>query len=117
MAGSRTTAGWEQLCGEHSIPFAPVLELEDAEDDPYITDGGVLSTQQHPTEGGYRSIGFPVRLSATPGGLRTHCPTLGQDSAELLRELGRSDDQIAAMAASGTAVLSGPATETQEVPA
>ena len=60
---------------------------------------------EHPTEGTYRSIGFPVRLSDTPGGMRTPTPRLGQDTAAVLRELGRDDDTIDAMGASGAAVL------------
>ena len=69
--------------------------------------GGLLDVAEHPTEGAYRSVGFPVRLSETPGGLRTPCPVLGQDTAAVLRELGRTDDEIAAMAAAGTAVVTG----------
>ncbi len=97
IAPTRTTDEWAALCEKHSIPFAPVLELETAHEDPYVTDGGLLATEEHPTEGTYRSIGFPVRLSETPGGMRTPTPRQGQDTANVLRELGRSDEQIAEM--------------------
>lgn len=97
IAPTRTTDAWTALCAEHSIPFAPVLDLETAHEDPYVVDGGLLTTAEHPSEGTYRSIGFPVRLSDTPGGLRTPTPRQGQDTADVLRELGRTDEQIAEM--------------------
>ncbi|GAA4846892.1 CoA transferase [Actinomycetospora corticicola] len=97
IAPTRTTDAWATLCAEHSIPFAPVLDLETAHEDPYVVDGGLLTKQQHPTEGTYRSIGFPVRFSATPAGMRTPTPRQGDDTAEVLRELGRSEEQIEAM--------------------
>jgi crotonobetainyl-CoA:carnitine CoA-transferase CaiB-like acyl-CoA transferase len=88
IANERTTAEWEKLCAEHSIPFAPVLALEDAEHDPYFTESGLLRVAEHPTEGSYRQIGSPVRFSATPATIRTHCPTLGEHTGEILGELG-----------------------------
>lgn len=101
LAPQRTTAEWADLCARHSIPFAPVLAVDDAETDPYVTSGGLLTESEHPTEGRYRTIGFPVRFTATPGGMRTHAPALGADGADVLRELGRTDDEIAALVADG----------------
>jgi crotonobetainyl-CoA:carnitine CoA-transferase CaiB-like acyl-CoA transferase len=101
LAPRRTTDEWAQLCAQYSVPFAPVLAVDDAETDPYLTDGGLLTEAEHPTEGRYRSIGFPVRFTATPGGMRTPAPALGADGADVLRELGRTDDEIAALVADG----------------
>lgn len=110
LAPERTTDEWARLCAEHSIPFAPVLAIDEAERDPYVTEGGVLTESEHPTEGRYRSIGFPVQLSGTPGGMRSPCPSLGQDSIALLRELGRSPEQIDALVEAGTVVSGSEAT-------
>jgi formyl-CoA transferase len=41
--------------------------------------------------------GFVPKLSLTPGGHRRNAPALGQDSDEVLRELGVTDAQIQAM--------------------
>lgn len=87
MAGTRTTAEWEALCAEHSIPMGPVLDLADAPDDPYVVEGGVLETVEHPTEGRYRSIGIPVRFSGTPGSVRRHAPNIGEHTDEVPAEL------------------------------
>jgi crotonobetainyl-CoA:carnitine CoA-transferase CaiB-like acyl-CoA transferase len=48
----------------------------------------MLTLAEHPTEGTYRQVGFPVRFSETPATVREHCPTLGQHTDEVLSELG-----------------------------
>jgi crotonobetainyl-CoA:carnitine CoA-transferase CaiB-like acyl-CoA transferase len=95
IAVERTTEEWARVCAEHSIPFAPVLALEDAETDPYFTEGGVLELAEHPTEGTYRRIGSPLHFSETPTAVRRECPTLGEDTVAVLEELGWSPERIA----------------------
>jgi crotonobetainyl-CoA:carnitine CoA-transferase CaiB-like acyl-CoA transferase len=98
FARERSTDEWARICAEHSIPFAPVLELEQAEREPYFTEHGLISIARHPTEGDYRVVGMPVRFSATPAAVREHAPTLGQHNGEVLGELGYAEDEIAALA-------------------
>ncbi|WP_326837277.1 CoA transferase [Amycolatopsis rhabdoformis] len=86
-APALTTAEWAEVCAKHSIPFAPVLELDRAHEDPYVQDGHLLDTVEHPTEGTIRTVGIPVRFSATPGSIRRPAPVAGQDTAEVLAEL------------------------------
>jgi crotonobetainyl-CoA:carnitine CoA-transferase CaiB-like acyl-CoA transferase len=95
IAVHRTTEEWARVCAEHSIPFAPVLALEDAETDPYFAEGGVLTPAEHPTEGTYRRIGSPLHFSATPTAVRRECPTLGEHTVDVLKELGWSPERIA----------------------
>ncbi|QUQ66837.1 CaiB/BaiF CoA transferase family protein [Kutzneria sp. CA-103260] len=100
-AGERTTAEWEATCARLSIPFAPVLDLDDVTEDPYVNEVGLLETAEHPTEGTYRVIGSPVRFSATPASVRRHAPRLGQDNDEVLGELGYSADELRELAEAG----------------
>ncbi|MFB9431602.1 CaiB/BaiF CoA transferase family protein [Streptoalloteichus tenebrarius] len=92
-----TTAEWEAFCSEHSIPFAPVMDLDHAGEHAYWAKGGMLDVQQHPREGGYRVIGNPVRFSGETGGVRRHCPELGEDTESVLSEIGYSPERIAAV--------------------
>jgi crotonobetainyl-CoA:carnitine CoA-transferase CaiB-like acyl-CoA transferase len=42
-----------------------------------------------------RTMGFPLRLAATPARLRRHAPALGADTRAVLRELGYPSREIA----------------------
>ncbi|WP_326825397.1 CaiB/BaiF CoA transferase family protein [Streptosporangium sp. NBC_01756] len=93
----RTTAEWEVFCSEHSIPFAPVMNLDHAGEHDYWSEGHMLDVQRHPHEGLYRVIGNPVRLSDGSGGVRRHCPELGEDTDSVLSEIGYTPEQLAAL--------------------
>ena len=67
--------------------MAPVLELDRAAEDPYVRGGRLLDVVDHPSEGAIRSIGIPVRFSATPGSVRRPAPLPGQHTDEVFREL------------------------------
>ncbi|WAU83211.1 CoA transferase [Streptomyces sp. Qhu-G9] len=86
-APALTTAEWTEVCTKHSIPMAPVLELDRAHEDEYVRDGHLLDTVEHPTEGAIRTVGIPVRFSATPGSIRRLAPVPGQDTVDVLAEL------------------------------
>ncbi|MEU3711213.1 CaiB/BaiF CoA transferase family protein [Streptomyces catenulae] len=83
-----TSAEWQEFCDAAGIPAAPVLSLEEAATSAYAVEGGLLRDAEHPTEGGYRLIGQPVRFGATPAGLHRHCPHLGEHTDEVLAEIG-----------------------------
>lgn len=87
VAPAHTNAEWELICAEHSVPFAPVLDIADATTDPYVQEGHLLDVGTHPTEGDYRVVAHPVRYSATPVELRRHAPALGEHTAEVLAEV------------------------------
>lgn len=86
-ASALTTAEWNEVCSKHSIPMAPVLELDHAHEDEYVREGHLLDTVEHPTEGAIRTVGIPVHFSATPGSIRRLAPVAGQDTADVLAEL------------------------------
>ncbi|AIJ26268.1 CaiB/BaiF CoA transferase family protein [Amycolatopsis methanolica] len=86
-APALTTAEWAEVCAKHSIPMAPVLELDRADEDPYVRDGGLIRLVEHPTEGPVRTAGIPVRFSATPAEIRRLPSVPGADTEEVLREV------------------------------
>ena len=49
------------------------------------------------SDGEERTLGIPVKMSETPGAIRRPAPQLGEHTAEVLREAGFSDEEIAAL--------------------
>jgi crotonobetainyl-CoA:carnitine CoA-transferase CaiB-like acyl-CoA transferase len=58
---------------------------------------GLFGEAEHPSEGRYRTVRSPVRLSATPFRIRRHAPRLGEHTAEVLAQAGLSEAEIQAV--------------------
>jgi formyl-CoA transferase len=52
-------------------------------------------------KGDYRGVGTPIKLSRTPGGLRSNPPRFAEHSVDVLKERGYRDEDIAALRKSG----------------
>jgi crotonobetainyl-CoA:carnitine CoA-transferase CaiB-like acyl-CoA transferase len=88
-----------------SIPVAPVLQINQAIDDPHVKARGIIAEIDHATAGKVRMPQFPVKMSKSPASIRMGAPKLGEHSAEVLKEyLGYTDEQIAELKSSGTVI-------------
>jgi crotonobetainyl-CoA:carnitine CoA-transferase CaiB-like acyl-CoA transferase len=83
----RTTAEWLELCTRLGIPAAPVPSIDEIVEDPTL-HRGVLRDVSHPLTGAYRHIESPMKFSSTPTSLRRPAPLVGEQTAEILAELG-----------------------------
>jgi len=80
-----------------SVPAGRIYTVADIAADPHYRARGMLQEVQL-DDGSTLSVpGIVPRLSATPGSHRRNAPTLGQDSSAVLREIGLTDAQIAAL--------------------
>jgi crotonobetainyl-CoA:carnitine CoA-transferase CaiB-like acyl-CoA transferase len=102
---TRPTAQWIELLERIDIPVAPMNSVEDLIRDRHLAQSAFFSREAHPTEGEMLVPRTPTAWSATPTAPREPAPRLGQDSAAILRELGYSDEQIAALARSRVTLL------------
>ncbi|MFT3820805.1 MAG: CoA transferase [Rubrivivax sp.] len=85
---SRTSAQWLALFKRASIPACPVNTVADLMVDPHLSDVGMFSEVDHPTEGRIRQVKSPFFFSATPVGTRLPAPRLGEHTQEVLAEFG-----------------------------
>ncbi len=89
IVATRPTAWWVAFCDEHDIPAAAVGSLDE------LVQRQPLAT--HPALGPYHQIVSPTRFSSTPTSVRRHAPRLGEHTAEVLREVGLDDAEVAAL--------------------
>jgi crotonobetainyl-CoA:carnitine CoA-transferase CaiB-like acyl-CoA transferase len=80
------------------VPFGPVNDVTDIFADPHVRARGMLAEIEHP--GLARAVhiaGTPIKMTATPGGVHTRAPLLGEHSDQILTELGYSATEIQSM--------------------
>jgi crotonobetainyl-CoA:carnitine CoA-transferase CaiB-like acyl-CoA transferase len=86
----RTRAEWTTLLVGAGVPCGPVRSVAEALADPQLQAREMLVRAMHATGGDLTLLGVPIKLSETPGGVRTAPPTLGQHTKAVLEELGLS---------------------------
>lgn len=103
---TRTSAEWLAALTQADIPAMPLNSLDDLLDDPHHAATGFFRVMEHPSEGQIREMEIPTTWSKSQPEIRRHAPQLGEHSAEVLREVGYSDDEIKSLQASGTTYTS-----------
>jgi crotonobetainyl-CoA:carnitine CoA-transferase CaiB-like acyl-CoA transferase len=90
----KTTAAWLEVLRGHDIWCAPVNSLADTFDDPAVRHLDLVLEFEHPRAGRVRVLKHPVRYSSGEAALRRLPPELGEQTAEVLGELGYTAQQI-----------------------
>jgi crotonobetainyl-CoA:carnitine CoA-transferase CaiB-like acyl-CoA transferase len=94
---ARSTDEWVAVLGEAGVPCGPIHDYRQVFEDPHTQARGMQVRVTHPVEGETSALGIPVKLSETPGSVRRPAPLPGEHTAEVLREAGFSDEEIAAL--------------------
>ena len=99
---ARSRAEWVTALRNVGVPCGSVRDVAETLADPQLDARSMIETVDHLTAGAIRVLGVPIKLSGSPGSVRTPPPLLGQHSAEILRgDCGLSDETIAALRAGG----------------
>ncbi|MEY2801067.1 MAG: hypothetical protein RL513_651 [Pseudomonadota bacterium] len=84
---------WVETLLAHGIPAGPILSYPEAFGSEHAKVRGMRMEIDHPVEGKVPNIGFAVKLSGTPQQVRRHPPLLGEHTAQVLADLGFSDEE------------------------
>jgi crotonobetainyl-CoA:carnitine CoA-transferase CaiB-like acyl-CoA transferase len=83
------------ILDESRVPASPILSIQQLVEHPQIKEREMLVEIDHPIAGKFSIPGFPIKLSDTPGSVRTPAPLLGEHTDEVLGTiLGLSSSEI-----------------------
>jgi len=89
----RTVSEWIEELNKAGVPCGPIYNLAQTFEDPQVKHQEMMLEVEQPS-GKIKILGFPVKMSDTPAALRRPAPQLGQNTKEILGDLGYSTEQI-----------------------
>ena len=89
-----TALEWEEIFSEQ-VPNAAVRDIESMFDFDQVLAEEMVTSVEHPVVGRYRCMQRPVKFGATPGPEPFSAPAFGENSDEVLRELGYTEEDVA----------------------
>jgi formyl-CoA transferase len=84
-----------------SVPAGKIYSIADIASDPHYAARGMLQEITLADGSDLKVPGVVPKLSATPGQHRRNAPNLGQDTDDILKEMGLNSEQIQKLKASG----------------
>lgn len=100
-AASCTLAEAGDRLTEAGIPWGPVASVPEVMASDQIAARNMLVGVEHPALGALRVPGVAIKLSETPGSVRTPPPRVGEDTERVLEALGYGEAEIADLVRSG----------------
>ena len=92
---SDTTATWVARLEAADIPCGAIADITAAFDSPEAAARGMRTEIRHPVLGSLAQVGIPIEFAATPGTIRRPPPLLGEDTDEVLGEIGLAPAEVA----------------------
>ncbi len=95
---ARTGEEWLDRLTKEGVPCAPVLTRTQMLSDPQVVANGIIVETEHPQAGRIRQARPAARFSGTPATIRQGGAALGEQTAQVLAEIGYSAAEIEALA-------------------
>ena len=94
---TRNRDEWYEILVKADVCVGKVYDPEEMVADPQVQARDMVVEVKHPTLGTIKEFGIPIKLSGTPGSVRTAAPHAGEHTEAVLRELGMSAADITAL--------------------
>ena len=91
---TRTRDEWFDYLSKSDICVGKMLTLDELEHDPQIRARNMIVEVETPSGEKVKQVGISIKLSETPGSIRSLAPKLGQHTEEILGDLGYSKNDI-----------------------
>jgi crotonobetainyl-CoA:carnitine CoA-transferase CaiB-like acyl-CoA transferase len=92
---------WLSVLESHDIPCGPINDYAQVFADRQVVAREMVVEVEHPALGRLRTLGSPIKMSATPPDVHRRAPMLGEHTEEILGGAGFSADEIAALRRAG----------------
>ena len=87
---TKTAREWTKILKDTGdVICTPVQTTPDLENDPQVKANDYIIDTHHEVFGPSKSLGLAVQLSETPGKVKCEAPALGQNTEEVLMDLGK----------------------------
>tara|TARA_B100000686_G_C16774870_1_gene967727 strand:- start:2488 stop:2790 length:303 start_codon:yes stop_codon:yes gene_type:complete len=90
---TKTQKEWINWFQGKDICFAPVFNMKEAMDIPQLNDREMIIQDND----GNRQLGVPIKFEDEPASPSMHAPRLGENTADILREIGYNKNFVAEM--------------------
>ena len=101
IIGTRDRDEWYDVLVKADVCVGKVYDVEEVVTDPQVLHRRMIVEVEHPTHGTVREVGVAIKLSETPGSVRTAAPTPGEHTDEVLKSLGLGPAEVAALRSKG----------------
>ncbi len=85
---------WVELLNKYGINVGPVYRLDEVFRDRYVVESGIVDYINHPRLGRIPQLVFPAKLEGNRLRPSRHPPMMGEDTVDILRELGYREEDI-----------------------
>jgi crotonobetainyl-CoA:carnitine CoA-transferase CaiB-like acyl-CoA transferase len=89
-----TLAEWKPRLAEVNFPWAPIQTLPEVINDPQALANDFFMPLHHSKHGTIKVMANPAKLSHTKEKLKIAAPSFGENTIEVIRELGYTSDEI-----------------------
>jgi len=86
---------WYELLVKADVCVGKVYDIPEMVADPQINHRRMIVDVEHPTHGRVRQVGVAIKMSDTPGAIRSAAPMPNEHTEDVLKDLGMTAAEIA----------------------
>jgi crotonobetainyl-CoA:carnitine CoA-transferase CaiB-like acyl-CoA transferase len=101
ITAQQARSHWLAVLEANDIPCGPINNYAQVFADPQVVAREMVVETEHPTLGHLRTLGSPIKMSATPPDVSRRAPLLGEHTDEVLGEAGFSGAEVDALRQAG----------------